>query len=43
MGLEATMGQSTRQAGILGSEAAANSSRLSGLKEAVRLTASRRA
>jgi hypothetical protein len=42
MGLDATMGQFIREAGILGRFAAANSSRASGLKEAVRLTASRR-
>jgi hypothetical protein len=42
MGLEATIGQLTREAGDLGRFAAANSSRASGLKEAVRFTASRR-
>jgi hypothetical protein len=42
MGLEATMGQSMREAGVLGRLAAANSSRESGLKEAVRFTDWRR-
>ena len=42
MGLEATIGQSTREAGVLGRSAEANSSSESGLKEAVRFTASRR-
>jgi hypothetical protein len=42
MGLAATIGQSTREAGDLARLAEANSSRLSGLKEAVRFTAERR-
>jgi hypothetical protein len=42
IGLAATIGQSTREAGDLARLAEANSSRLSGLKEAVRFTAERR-